>query len=39
MTQRKYIDILLALFPLSIGGLIYLCFRNDNILFFMDTLF
>jgi len=34
MVQRKYISILLALLPLSIGGLIYICFRNENILLF-----
>jgi hypothetical protein len=34
MFKRKYMDFLLALLPLFIGGLIYICFRNENIIFF-----
>jgi len=34
MHYRKYSNILISLLPIFIGGLIYTCFRNDNILFF-----
>jgi hypothetical protein len=34
MNKIKIFNMLLALFPLFIGGLIYICFRNEDILFF-----
>jgi hypothetical protein len=34
MYWKKYFNIMIALLPLFIGGLIYICYRNDNILLF-----
>ena len=38
MIQKKYFNgLLLSLFPLFIGGIIYICFRDENILLFSWT--
>ena len=34
MMIRKYYNYLFSIIPLLIGGIIYICFRNDNIIFF-----
>jgi hypothetical protein len=34
MFYKKYHNFIFAVLPLFIGGLIYICFRNENILFF-----
>jgi hypothetical protein len=34
MVYKKHIDTITAVLPLLLGGLIYICFREKNILFF-----
>jgi len=34
MLNKRRCNFIIALFPLFIGGLIYVCFRSENILFF-----
>jgi hypothetical protein len=34
MYQKRYYNIIIALLPLFFGGLIYICYRNENIVLF-----